>query len=217
MRSEVGMARRRKSNPLEKPFYGRTAVNYVIDERIGLFYCIVYDYRLAEELSARGENLMPSILGVVTVSANPKYKDYFCAVDYAVARKGYGPLVYDLTARGLERYVRGCQALRPSDAQSPYAQSFWQRLKREALEPLDDDFFQAKYGVPAAVLESRGKKWSRSRRSGGQNTALVDGAERMIKAYVAVGGLDKVQSVPLSVMLRRVGYQQRGVTPRVEA
>ena len=39
----------------------------------------------------------------------------------------------------------------------------------------------------------------------------------MIKAYVAVGGLDKVQSVPLSVMLQRVGYQQRGVTPRVEA
>jgi len=210
------MARRRRFNPLEKPLYGRTAVNYVIDERIGLFYCVVYDHRLADQLAAVGESLMPSILGVVTVSANPKYKDYFCAVDYAVARKGYGPLVYDLTARGLERYVRGCQALRPSDAQSPYAQSFWQRLRREALEPLDDDFFEAKYGVPASVLESRGKQWSRSRRSGGKNTALVNGAERMIQAYVAVGGLDKVQSVPLSVMLRRVGYQQEGLRPVVE-
>lgn len=85
------MARIRRPNPLRKPSYGQTAVNYVIDPGMGLFYCIAYDFPLAEQLNAKEESLLPALLGAVSVSVDPSYPEENCMVDYAAARRGYGP------------------------------------------------------------------------------------------------------------------------------
>ena len=201
------MARIRRPNPLRKPSYGQTAVNYVIDPGMGLFYCIAYDFPLAEQLNAKEESLLPALLGAVSVSVDPSYPEENCMVDYAAARRGYGPLVYDLTARGLGKYVRICQSLKPSDAQSQFAQSFWQRVETKELRPLSDDVFTAKYGVPASVMESKGKKWSRGRRLGAQNHDLVDAANRMFRKYISIG-IQNAAPIPLSAALKKMGYRQ---------
>ena len=200
------MPRLRRRNPLQKPT-SSTAVNYIIDEKNGLFYTVVYDARLAEQLAYNGFSLEPALLGALSVAADNRVSSMpRCSVDFAVARKGYGPLVYDLTARGLDLYVRGCKSLRRSKTQSPYARMFWQRIDAEELLPIGDDFFRAKYGRPASQMESRGRKMSRARKIGPTNRKLEEAAYEMIDKYVAIGGLEKVRPVPLTQMLSRAGY-----------
>lgn len=201
------MPRMRRRNPLQKPRTS-TAVNYIIDENLGVFYCVVYDARLAEALSYRNQSLEPALLGAISVSANPRYDDAFCMVDFATARQGYGPLVYDLTARGLEKYVKGCKSLRPSDSQSPLAQAFWAKLDAEELFPLEDDFFRAKYRLKASDMEKNGRKMARGRKLIGFNVELRDAADRMFSTWIGVGAFDKVRPVPLSRMLAMAGYMQ---------
>lgn len=202
------MTRARHHNPLQKP-QSATAVNYIIDEKNGIFYTVVYDGRLADHLYSEGRSLEPALLGALSVNADDRMSNApRCTVDFAVARKGYGPLVYDLTARGLARYVEGCKALRPSEVQSPYAQAFWQRIDAEELVPLSDDFFLAKYGRSASQMESQGRKLSRSRKISPSNQPLEEAAYEMIHKYVTVGGISDIRPVPLSQMLSRAGYAE---------
>jgi hypothetical protein len=200
------MPRLRRRNPLQKPT-SATAVNYIIDEKNGIFYTVVYDARLVEQLSYRGRSLEPALLGAISVNADDRMSGApRCTVDFAVARRGYGPLIYDLTARGLDLYVKGCKSLRPSATQSPYAQAFWKRIDAEELVPLGDDFFLAKYGRSASQMESRGRKMSRSRKISPSNQPLEEAAYEMIHKYVTVGGISDIRPVPLSQMLSRAGY-----------
>ena len=202
------MPRMRRRNPLQKP-RSSTAVNYIIDERAGLFYCVVYDVRVAEQLAYRGRSLEPALLGAISVSADNKVDSMpKCSVDFAAARKGYGPLLYDLTARGLELYVKGCDALLPSRTQSPHAQRLWKRLKTEELLPIGDRIFLAKYAMAASAMEKQGRKIARGRKIGPANQKLEQAAYEMFDKYVAVGGVDKTKPVPLSRLLAQVGYSQ---------
>jgi len=205
LRSEIPMPRMHRRNPLQKP-RSSTAVNYIIDERAGLFYCVVYDLRIADQLAYMGRSLEPAMLGAVSVNSGNEADK--CSVDYAVARKGYGPLLYDLTARGLELYVKGCDALLPSQDQSPYAQRLWKRLKTEELLPIGDRIFSAKYAMTASAMEKQGRKIARGRKIGPSNRALEQAAYEMFDKYVAVGGVEKTKPVPLDRLLAQAGYAQ---------
>lgn len=202
------MPRLRRRNPLRKP-RSSTAVSYIIDERSGLFYCVVYDLRLAEQLTYTGRSLEPALLGALSVSSDDSMKAApMCSVDFAAARQGYGPLLYDLTARGLDKYVKGCDALLASKTQSVFAQGLWARLKSESLFPVPDSVFVTKYGMSASAMEKNGRKMSRSIKLSPANVRLEQAAYEMFDKYVAVGGVDKVRRIPLSELLASVGYAQ---------
>lgn len=202
------MPRLRRRNPLRKP-RSSTAVSYIIDGRSGLFYCVVYDLRLAEQLTYMGRSLEPALLGALSVSSNDSMKSSpMCSVDFAAARQGYGPLLYDLTARGLDKYVKGCDALLASKTQTAFAKGLWTRLKSESLFPVPDSVFLQKYGMSASAMEKNGRKMSRSIKLSPANVRMEQAAYEMFDKYVAIGGLRKVRRIPLSDLLASAGYVQ---------
>lgn len=97
-------------------------------------------------------------------------------VQFAAARAGYGPLVYDLTSRVVQRRIY------PSTEQSSHAERFWRNQPAGYVAPLSDREFMAKYGAapPVPLPLPRG---SRFRAIFGYAAGEGMPLERALRAY----------------------------------
>lgn len=159
-----------RPNPLRKPIKGKTAVSYLLDGDKTLL-CVVYDADTMLYYGMTGSELADdAVLGAIKVTlavetyAGPgkPSKQLLCYPETAVARPGYGPLVYDLTAYGLKKYKTACPSISPSPQRSPEALAFWARRGGRPLTPLGQQAFKAKYGVTPNSLVTPGKYVSRA-------------------------------------------------------
>ena len=116
-------------------------------------------------------------------------------VEHAAARRGYGPLLYSLTATMLR------SGLYPSLTLSADARRFWRRQDKDYIEPLLADEFRARFGVSVLDLLKR------STATRAQGFDLRQFAQREVaRVYGTLEAVDEFESTEKGM---RLGLSER--------
>lgn len=130
--------RRWRQNPLRLP--GRRVRAVVTKDYNGFPLLILYD-QLRDP--APPENVLVGALNVIPVEG----RDYLVP-QFAVAARGFGPLLYDLGSMVFGDII--C----PSNDLSVHAMRFWRRRDFECVKPLSPAAFKKQYRVSAREMLS---------------------------------------------------------------
>lgn len=152
--------KRMRRNPLQKPF--ESLAFYIVRPRPGIFEVYLYD-----TADVDGDMERALVAGaMVSVSPDPRNrkKPKWEATGMAAVR-GYGPLLYDLTATLLGK------PLHATKERTTAAKAFWAKQPHSYIEPLSPAEFEAKYGVKVQELYAR-------------RVELTDDEMRQLKNYL---------------------------------
>jgi hypothetical protein len=154
-----------KSNPLIKADANTAAVGLFEPEgedfKVVLFDRVDYDkYRKTGSKTM----LERSIIGFLDIgpwrpdyklgeNINTKRPPGAMKVSGSVSVQGYGPLLYAIAVKLLERRRRGM--LFPGSSLSAHAKAFWSRFPKGYMEPLPADKFAASFGVSPTALSQK--------------------------------------------------------------